>query len=81
MSYTGEERDAAILLMGLGKADFKNLPLYEDLQKFGWIIISRQNGYDNNVELTFWGKDLLYRLHKNWLLSKNSKSVDLNKSI
>ena len=63
MSYTTKERDTAILLIGLGKADLKNLSLYEDLQKFGWIIISRQNGYDNNVELTFWGKDLF-----NWLV-------------
>ncbi len=58
MSYTTKERDAAILLIGSGKADLKNLSLYEDLQKFGWIIISRLNGYDNKVELTFWGKDL-----------------------
>ena len=78
MDYTTKERDAAILLIGLGKADLKNLSLYEDLQKFGWIIISRQNGYDNNVELTFWGKDLFNRLHKNLLLSENSKFVDLN---
>jgi hypothetical protein len=69
------------LLIGLGKADFKNLPLYEDLQKFGWIVIPRQNGYDNNVELTFSGKHLFNRHHTKWLLSKNSKSVDLNKSI
>jgi hypothetical protein len=64
MSYNRKERDAAILHIGLGKADLKNLPLYQDLQKFGWIVISRPNGYDNNVELTFWGKNRFNRLHK-----------------
>ena len=58
MNYNLKETDAAILDIGLGNADPTKLPLYEDLQKFGWIIISRQNGYDNNVELTFWGKEL-----------------------
>ncbi len=75
MSYTTKERDAAILLIGSGKADLKNLSLYEDLQKFGWIIISRLNGYDNKVELTFWGKDLFNRLHKNLLLFENPAVV------
>ena len=59
MNYTTKERDAAILLIGLGKADLKNLSLYEDLQKFGWIIISRLNGVINKVQLTFAGREYI----------------------
>src|SRR5205809_323039 len=53
MNYNIKETDVAILDIGLGNADLKKLPFYEDLQKFGWIIISRLNGVINKVQLTF----------------------------
>ena len=65
MSYTRKERDAAILLIGLNSADVKNLSLYEDLQKFGWVVISKVDGLAENIRLTFWGTDLFNRLLKN----------------
>jgi hypothetical protein len=55
MNYNLKETDAAILDIGLGNADPTKLPLYEDLQKFGWIIISRLNGVIDKVQLTFAG--------------------------
>lgn len=76
MSYSSKERDIAILDIGLGKADFKNLPLYKDLQRFGWIVISPMNGYDNHVELTFWGRDLFNRLHKEHDNHPNDLSIN-----
>jgi len=62
MNYNLKEADAAILDIGLGNADPTKLPLYEDLQKFGWIIISRLNGVIDKVQLTFAGRELFSRL-------------------
>ena len=64
MSYKRKERDAAILAIGLGKPDFKNLPLYEDLRSFGWVVISRVNGLVDKIELSFRGKYVFKRLNK-----------------
>jgi hypothetical protein len=62
MNYNMKETDVAILDIGLGNADPTKSPLYEDLQKFGWIIISRLNGVIDKVELTFAGRELFNRL-------------------
>lgn len=62
MNYNSKERDNAILLIGTGKADFKNIGLYEDLENHSWISICRLDGIINKVALTFWGKRLFNRL-------------------
>lgn len=64
MIYTTEERNNEILLIANGKADLKNVALYERLEEFNWIIIKRVNGIINAVELTYAGKDLYKRLLK-----------------
>jgi hypothetical protein len=65
MVYTVKERNDAILLIANGKADLKNISLYESLESFNWVNISRLNGIINKVELTYSGKDLNRRLLKN----------------
>lgn len=64
MTYTTAERNKAIVLIADGKADFKNVALYERLEEFNWIIIKRLNNIINAVELTYAGKDLCRRLLK-----------------
>ena len=64
MIYTTQERNDAILLIADGKADLNNILLYERLQEFQWIIISKLNGIINKVELTYFGKELSKRLLK-----------------
>lgn len=65
MIYTTAERNDALLQITAGKTDFKNVALYERLQKFNWIKIKAINGIINAVELTYAGKDLCSRLMKN----------------
>jgi hypothetical protein len=65
MIYSTEERNNTIRLIAEGKADFKNVALYERLQEFHWITIKRANGIINTVELTYAGNDLYKRLLKN----------------
>jgi hypothetical protein len=65
MIYTTAERNNAISLIADGKADFKNVALYERLEEFNWIVIERTNGIINAVALTYAGKDLYRRLLKN----------------
>jgi len=72
MSYTTNEKDNAILLIGLTKADLQNQTLYEDLEKKGLISIIRLNGRIDKVELTFLGRQLFKRL-QNLAESKNTK--------
>jgi hypothetical protein len=64
MSYTRKERDNAILLIGQGKEDFTDVALYEELEKFHWIHITRLNGQINKVELTYSGQNLFNRVLK-----------------
>jgi hypothetical protein len=61
MSYTSKERDSAILLIGQGKEDLTNVVLYEDLERFNWIYLTRLNGKISDVKLTYSGKDLFNR--------------------
>ena len=65
MIYTTTERNKAILLIAGGKADFKNVSLYERMETFNWVIIKKLHGTINAVELTYAGKDLYRRLLKN----------------
>jgi hypothetical protein len=65
MSYTIKERNEAIMLIAAGKADLNNVGFYEDLASFNWIVIEKQDGVINNVQLTYAGKDLNRRLLKN----------------
>jgi hypothetical protein len=65
MIYTTAERNNALLLIADGKADLKNVALYERLAEFNWIVIQERNGIINKVELTYAGKDLCRRLIKN----------------
>lgn len=65
MSYTIKERNEAIMLIAAGKADLNNVGLYEDLASFNWLVIEKQDGVINNVQLTYAGKDLNRRLLKN----------------
>jgi hypothetical protein len=58
MIYTTTERNNAIRLIADGKADFKDVALYERLEEFNWITIKKVNGVINAVELTYAGKDL-----------------------
>ena len=64
MSYTIKARNEAIMLRAAGKADLNNVAFYEDLASFNWIVIEKQNGMINNVQLTYAGKDLNRRLLK-----------------
>lgn len=72
MSYTTNEKDEAILLIGSAKGDLQNQTLYEDLEKKGLISIIRLNGRIDKVELTFSGRQLFNRL-QNLAESKNTK--------
>ncbi len=64
MIYTTSERNNAILFIADGKADLKNVALYERLQEFNWISIKKVSGVINAVELTYAGKELYKRLLK-----------------
>ena len=68
MSYTIKERNEAVMLIAAGKADLNNIAFYEDLESFNWIILQKQDGVINNVQLTYAGKDLNRRLLKNTIL-------------
>ena len=65
MSYTIKKRNEAIMLIAAGKADFNNVGFYEDLESFNWIVIEKQNGIIDNVQLTYAGNDLYRQLLKN----------------
>jgi hypothetical protein len=64
MSYNTRERDAAILLVGEGNADFTHPSIYVDLEKFNWITLHRLNGRINKASLTYSGRYLFKRLLK-----------------
>jgi hypothetical protein len=68
MSYTIKERNEAVMLIAAGKADLNNIAFYEDLESFNWIVLQKQDGVINNVQLTYAGKDLNRRLLKNTIL-------------
>ena len=68
MSYTIKERNEAVMLIAAGKADLNNIAFYEDLESFNWIILQKQDGVINNVQLTYAGKDLNRRLLKTTIL-------------
>jgi len=72
MNYSSKERDNAILLIGTGKADFRNVGLYKDLEKQSWISVSMLDGIISKIELTFWGRRLFDRL-QNTLQTRNTK--------
>ena len=59
MSYTTKEKNNAILLIGQGKADFTNVTLYENLEKFNWIYITRSKSNLEKVELSYSGKGFI----------------------
>jgi len=62
MSDENNEKDDAILLIGLGKANLQNEGLYEYLEQHSWITTTRLNGVIDKVELTFWGRQLFNRI-------------------
>jgi len=68
MSYTIKKRNEAVMQIAAGKADLNNIAFYEDLESFNWIVLQKQDGVINNVQLTYAGKDLNRRLLKNTIL-------------
>jgi hypothetical protein len=62
MSYTTKEKNNAIILIGeYGSASISN-ELYEDLQKFNLIIITRKEGVPAGARLTYSGNELFLKL-------------------
>jgi len=58
MSYTKEERDAAILSIGDGVANLKNVFLLEELASFRWITLEKTNDIISKATLTYSGEGL-----------------------
>ena len=53
--------------IGNGNAAITDMPLYEKLETFNWISITRRADSPNQAVLTYAGKDLYGRLMKNKL--------------
>ena len=64
MSYTTEQKNNAIILIGeYGSANI-SVQLYEDLEKFNLVIITRKDGELTGATLTYSGKELFHKLKK-----------------
>jgi len=64
MSYTTEQKNNAIILIGeYGSANI-SVQLYEDLEKFNLVIITRKDGQLTGATLTYSGKELFHKLKK-----------------
>ena len=64
MDYTTKQKNEAIILIGeYGSANI-TVQLYEDLEKFNLVIITRKDGELTGATLTYSGKELFHKLKK-----------------
>lgn len=75
MIYTTKERNNAILLIAAGKTDLSNTLIYERLEEFKWVVISRLNGIIKKVELSNSGEDLNRRLLKQQAKENDQQTI------